>query len=859
MCYSFFTMTVRKRAARSNPRRQAPRRLLVVGLWGVLILLVIGLGAAAGVAAAFLRDLPSLDGLEEYQPSIATTLYSHQDEPFASFYEQRRTLLSLAKIPVQLKQAVLAVEDSRFYEHHGVSLRAVARAVITNLLARRKSQGGSTITQQLARVLFLTPEKSFSRKLKEALLAVQIEQRYSKDKILELYFNQVYFGHGAYGVEAAAQTYFKKSVDRLSLAEEAMLAGLPSAPNRFSPIVDPARARRRREHVLNRMVEQTFITRAQADAASRTPFDEALFTRSRTIAPYFVEQVRQSLEDTYGAYALYNSGLRIFTTLNLKMQRAAEEALAGGLRDLDKARGYRPRAERGPEAGRARIGPYTPGMGEILPGTILKVKAKSLEVQLGRYRGEIPLESMKWTKLTNLGDAFHEGDSILIRVLSVDERRKVVDLVLEQDPELEGAFVALNPRDGAIEAMIGGYDFERSKFNRAVQARRQPGSAFKPFVYAAAFDRGLTPSTIIEDSPISFHFRVGGKVVEWAPENYDRKFHGPTTLRRGLENSINVVTVKLTERVGVDRVIQMAQQLGIASDLRREVALALGVSEVTPLELVSAYGVLANGGVRAEPFAIRKVTDSQGRILEEHVADPQEVMRPETAYVLVNVMKGVVERGTAARARVLNRPLAGKTGTTSEATDVWFVGFTPSLVAGVWVGYDVKKSLGPAETGGRMALPLWIAFMQKVLPDLPEEDFTPPDNVVAIPVNHMTGRPVSREDKGAILEYFIKGTEPKPVEAILPPGLSPRPAQASPAPPVFPVPVAPSAGATLSGPTKSGIEPQPLNITAPSGPPSRPAPVAPASAGPPPPAVPPIGVTLNPSPTARGTPQPGDR
>ena len=808
-------MPFRRRAGRSYASRQAFRRSLVfAGLWALLIFLVISLGAAAGVFAGFLRDLPSLDGLEEYQPSIATTLYTDQDEPFASFYEQRRILLPLSKIPAHLKQAVLAVEDSRFYEHRGLSPRAIARAMIMNLLTRRKSQGGSTITQQLARALFLTPEKSFARKLKEALLAVEIEKKYPKDKILELYFNQVYFGHGAYGVEAAAQTYFKKSVGELTLAEAAMLAGLPSAPNRFSPIVDPARARRRRDHVLNRMVEQKIIARVQAEAASRTPFDETLFTRSRTIAPYFVEHVRQSLEETYGAYALYNSGLKVYTTLNLKMQRAAEEALVGGLRDLDKARGYRPRPERATEVPRVRIGPYTPRPGEILPGTVLKVKAKSLEVLLGRYRGEVPLESMKWTKIANFAEAFREGDSVLVQVLSVDERRKVADLALEQDPELEGALAALDPRDGAIKAMIGGYDFERSKFNRAVQARRQPGSAFKPFVYATAFDRGLTPSTIIEDSPISFHFRVGGKVVAWSPENYDRKFHGPTTLRRGLENSVNVVTVKLIEQVGVDPVIRMAHQMGIESELRREIALALGVSEVTPLELVSAYGVLANGGVRAEPFAIRKVTDSQGRILEEHVAEPQEVIRPETAYVLVNVMKGVVERGTAARARVLKRPLAGKTGTTSEATDVWFIGFTPNLVAGVWVGYDVKKSLGPAETGGRLALPLWITFMQKILPDFPPEDFTPPENVVAIPVNHMTGRPVPQDEKGGILEYFIKGTEPVVSQATS--GTPPRAAATGPPVTGAPSRTAPSAVETSPG----GGAPQPS--ATPACPPPRP-------------------------------------
>lgn len=798
-------MAFSRRGDRTYSSRQAYfRRLVFAGLWGLLILLVMASGAAAGIFFAFLRDLPSLDGLEDYQPSIVTTLYTDQDEPFASFYEQRRIPLPLAKIPPQFKQAVLAVEDSRFYEHRGLSPRAIARAMIMNLLTRRKSQGGSTITQQLARVLFLTPEKSFTRKIKEALLAVEVEKHYSKDKILELYFNQVYFGHGAYGVEAAAQTYFKKSVGELNLAEVAMLAGLPSAPNRFSPILDPARARRRRDHVLNRMVEMKLISREQAAAAGQTPFDETLFTRSRTIAPYFVEHVRQSLEDTYGAYALYNSGLKVYTTLNLKMQRAAEEALVGGLRDLDKARGFRPRKEQGTETARARIGPYTPRVGEILPGTVLRVKPKSLEVQLGRYRGEISLESIQWTKIRNLAEAFHEGDPIVVQVLSVDERRKIMDLSLEQDPELEGALVALDPRDGAIKAMIGGYDFERSKFNRAVQARRQPGSAFKPFVYATAFDRGLTPSTIIEDSPITFHFRVEGKVVEWSPENYDRKFHGPTTLRRALENSINVVTVKLIEQVGVDPVIRMAHQMGIESDLRREVALALGVSEVTPLELVSAYGVIANGGVRAEPFAIRKVTDSQGRILEEHIVEPQEVMRPETAYVLTNVMKGVVERGTGARAHVLKRPLAGKTGTSSEATDVWFVGFTPNLVAGVWIGYDVKRSLGSAETGSRLALPPWIAFMQKALTDLPPDDFPVPENVVAIPVNYMTGLPAPQDDKGAILEYFIKGTEPAPLEAKAPSsGSPPGPAEASSSPAGPRPPAAPVAGVAASGPAAS--------------------------------------------------------
>jgi penicillin-binding protein 1A len=740
-------------------RRTFWRRVVITGFWAVVLVLVVGLGASAGVFLGFLRDLPPLDGLEEYQPSVATTLYTDRDEPFASFYEQRRSLVPLSKIPPQLKQALLAVEDARFYEHHGLSIRGIVRAVLTNLQSGRRAQGGSTITQQLARQLFLTPEKSFTRKIKEALLAVEIEKHYSKDKILEMYLNQVYFGHGAYGVEAAAQTYFQKPVDQLSLAEAAMIAGLPSAPNRFSPILEPARARRRRDHVLARMVDEKLITRAQAEAASKTGFDEVVLSRSRTVAPYFVEHVRQQLEEKYGAYALYNSGLRVYTTLDLKMQRAAEDAVVGGLRDLDKSFGYRP--QRGGSVSQARLGRYSPLPGDILAGTILKVHPSSLEVQLGRYHGEIPAAGLKWTKLPNLVGAFREGESVLVRVLAVYERQKTVELALEQEPELEGALVALNPRNGAIQAMVGGYDFARSKFNRATQAKRQPGSAFKPFVYAAAFDAGLTPSTVMEDSPITFQFRAGGQTVEWSPENFDRKFRGPITLRNALEHSINVVTVKLLQRVGIDPVVQLAHQMGIESDLRKEMALALGVSEVTPLELTSAYGVLANGGVRAEPFTIRKVTDSQGRILEEHVLESEIVMRPETAYVLVNVMRGVVQRGTAMRARVLNRPVAGKTGTTSEATDVWFVGFTPNLVAGVWLGYDVKRSLGDEATGGRLALPVWITFMQKALEDLPSDDFAVPEDVVGVPVDLASGQPASLSDKGTILEYFIKGTEPK--------------------------------------------------------------------------------------------------
>jgi penicillin-binding protein 1A len=802
--------------------RSFRRRVLLVGGWSALLLLAFGLSLATGLYVAFRGDLPNPAGLEAYQPSLATILYSDQDEPFHAFFEQRRILVPLSRMPTHLTEAVLAVEDARFYAHRGVSPRAMLRALVMNVLAGRRAQGGSTITQQLARRLFLTPEKSVVRKIREVLLALEIEKRYSKAKILELYLNLVYFGHGAYGVEAAAQTYFHKSVSDLTVPESALLAGLPSAPTRFSPITDPVRARRRRDHVLVRMATEGFITADQADGAKRTSFDETLFTRPATIAPYFVEHVRQRLEDIYGAATLYNAGLKVYTTLNLKMQRAADAALIGGLREIDKRQGYRPAPV---QAGVARtgIGPYTPKIGEVLPGTVLRVKPTAIDVQVGRYRGELAYASLKWTKLAKPGAAFTVGRPILVRVLAVEERTQTVVLALEQDPDLEGAFLALNPQDGSIKAMVGGYDFGRSKFNRATQARRQPGSAFKPFVYAAAFDQGLTPSTIIDDAPISFPTTIGGEEVEWAPENFDREFHGPTTLRRALENSVNVVTVKLLEEVGVDAVVTMARQVGIRSDLRREMALALGVSEVTLLELVSAYGVFANAGVRAEPVAIRKVTDNQGRILTQHVPTPQAVMAPETAYVLVNVMKGVIERGTGARAHGLQRPLAGKTGTSADATDVWFVGFTPSLVAGVWVGYDRKRSLGPVETGGRLALPMWIHFMRDALRGTVPQDFPIPDGVVAVPVDLQTGRPAQSGSRGTINEYFAEGTEPEEQEepeelgetkVVRAPPHTPPVAEVPPPPPT-PAPRPPSSGPapwTIT-PSSSRTDSAPFTIT----------------------------------------------
>ncbi|MBZ0170708.1 penicillin-binding protein 1A [Candidatus Methylomirabilis lanthanidiphila] len=734
-------------------------RAAVAVIWSLLLLMAITSGIIGGLFITYLRDLPTLEALEEYQPSLVTTLYSDHDEPFATLFEQKRFWTPLEKIPRDLINGLIAVEDAQFYQHRGINFRGIARALLVNLRALRPAEGGSSITQQLAKLLLLTPEKHLSRKIKEAILALEIEKRYSKEKILELYLNQVYFGHGAYGVESAAHTYFKKPVDQLNLAEAATLAGLPRAPNYYSPITDKERAIGRRNHVLARMVDQGFITKQQSASSSTATFNEFSFEKSRNLGPYFVEYIRQQLEERYGTYAVYHGGLKVYTTLNIAAQRAAETALFEGLREIDKARGFRaPRIRSSPATigGTAPLSYLIPKAGETLNATVTKVLPQSMTVQVGGYQGDIALDKVPWLDTTKPRQQLQTGMEVKVQVLGVNKRTKRLDLSLEQDPEIEGAFLAIDPRDGGITAMIGGYDFERSKFNRALQARRQPGSAFKPFIYAAAFDRGLTPSTIINDAPVSYPILVDGKRTGWSPDNYDRKFRGPTTLRYGLEHSVNVVAVKLIERIGVDPVIELASSLGIESALRREYALALGVSEVTLSEMVSAFGVFAHSGIQFLPYGIRKVVDNKEALLEEYTPVGRQVMKAETAFVLTNVLQGVVERGTGSRARMLGRPIAGKTGTTQAATDAWFIGYTPTLVAGVWLGYDTKRSLGPHESAATLAVPIWTRFMQRALKDSPPEEFPIPDNVAPVLVNYPSGRPTTPDDKDAIKEFFFR-------------------------------------------------------------------------------------------------------
>ena len=610
--------------------------------WILLPLLLLAVLVTSGVAiAAYIfwpTDLPPVKALEEYTPSIGSRIYAADDEFLTEFQAEKRIFVPLQQIPLALRNAIIAVEDARFYSHFGVDVRGISRAAYANFRHGRVVEGGSTITQQLAKVLFLTPDRSFSRKMKEALLAFELEKRYSKDRLLELYLNQVYMGHGAFGVEAAARMYFGKSVGDLTLPEVSLLAALPRSPGNYSPFERPELAQRRRAIVIGRLLEQGYIGEADAKTANRAPLGLVTPERRRGSGRYFLEYLQQSLEAKYGSDVLYKSGLAVYTTLDPALQRAAEQALREGLQALAQRQAARP----GNQA-KAASPPATP----------------------------------------------------------------------------EGAVVVIEAATGYVKALIGGADFARTEFNRALYAHRQPGSAFKPFVYLAALEAGRGPTEVLDDSPV--RYVSAGKV--WAPENYDGKFRGPVTLEQALAESINVPTIRLLEQLGVNPVIDAARRAGIQSSLPQDLTLALGSGDVTLLELTAAYGTFANQGVHMEPLMVRYVTDAQGRLVEENVPQGREAIDPAVTVGLTQMLRGVVEHGTGVAARVLERPIAGKTGTTNDFSNAWFVGYTPSIVTGVWVGHDRPRSLGHEETGARAALPIWVAVMRAALRGQPVEEF----------------------------------------------------------------------------------------------------------------------------------------
>ncbi|MGE0469109.1 MAG: penicillin-binding protein 1A [Nitrospira sp.] len=754
------------------------RRWQVV-LIGLVAVTIVGATTVTGVVWHFANDLPSLDLLQNYQPSLVTTVYSDDGQSIGQFFIERRILTPLAEIPKTLTQAVIATEDARFFEHPGLDYIGMLRAAWTNIRhGGRKVEGASTITQQLARSLFLSSERSYERKIRELVLAYKMEAVSGKEQILETYLNQIYFGQGAYGVGSAARSYFGKDIRELTLAESAFLAGLPKSPSRFSPFTAYELAKKRQEHVLSRMEEVGFITTAEREAAARENLN---FNRpgSEHLAPYFVEYVRQLLVAKYGESMVYKGGLQIHTTLNVEMQKAAEAAFLNGIRELDKREGWR-----GP---RRIVDLTTFQLSELAPtdqllkpgslgeGVVLKVAKDHYVVQVGSFTAKLAFDDMAWAKRIlkgfdpgvdfvvnpNLKQILKPGDVIEIGIKKMT--KDGIQLTLEQTPIVEGGLIAIDPKVGAIRAMVGGYDFSRSEYNRAVQAHRQPGSAFKPLIYATAMSQGLSPATQILDAPVVYEQEEEDKI--WKPENYGRRFHGMVSLRDALAQSHNLATVRLLDKVGVKNVIEFSRSVGVTSALPADLSLGLGSSSIGLMELTSVYGVFLNQGSRAEPFAIKSVRDSSGNTLEAIEPESREVITKETAYLITNMMEDVVQKGTGQAAKVLERPIAGKTGTTNDYINAWFIGGTPNLVTGVYVGFDDRRSLGVNETGARAALPIWMAFVKEALKQLPVVPFEIPDGVMFVKVDSSTGLleseqgPDGEGDNGTV-ELFSKGSEP---------------------------------------------------------------------------------------------------
>jgi len=704
-------------------------------------------------------DLPNVEQLHSHQPNVVTRVHADDGTIIGQFFVERRILTPLEEIPKELRQAVIAVEDSRFMEHGGLDALGIVRAFITNLEALQIRQGASTITQQLARSVFLTRERSYKRKIKEAILAVHMEKTLSKDKILELYLNEIYFGHGAYGVAAAAQTYFSKDLSTLSPAEAAFIAGLPKAPSSYSPFRHPKRSKKRLHHVLKRLRDEGFLTNAQYETAITTPLKYRK-PELEIIAPYFVDAVRQYLLRTYGESMVYKRGLDVQTTLNIADHQAAVLAVQNGLRSLDKQQGYR-----GPLT-QEQINSFEPSQNGFLLAVVNEVDSKSALVTAGDITGTIALKDMSWAKRRLIGSNIDE-DIVVLKspradeILSAGETIEVAiketsdgktKFTLEQTPLVEGALMAIDPKTGAIRAMVGGYDFTRSEYNRATLAKRQPGSAFKPIIYTAALETGMTPATILIDSPVVFQ--------DWRPENYEKKFYGTVTLRDALVHSRNVATIKLLKNVGIRRVHKLSESLGITTMLDVYLSLALGSSSITLQELTGAYTALANEGTFLPPYSIEAVRDADGVLLEQHKPNPRSVVSPETAYLITNILEDVIQTGTGRRAKTIKYPVAGKTGTTNDFTDGWFLGYSPRVVTGVWVGFDQIKSLGDKISGARSALPIWINFMQNTPPPSDEERFVPPEGIVFAKINPKTGLLAEQDLVETKREVFTRGTEP---------------------------------------------------------------------------------------------------
>jgi len=732
--------------------------------WLVLGMLVgMAAGAVAGLVLSRFVKLPAVEALTVYQPSAATQVRAADGSLLATFATEKRIPLPPEQIPQVFKNAILAAEDAGFYSHPGVDPKGIARAVLRNVFHGWGSQGASTLTQQLARTLFLTPEKRLVRKLKEALLAVEIEQRFSKDQILALYINQVYFGHGAYGVEAASRFFFGKPAGQLNLPEAALLAGIVQRNVAQSPIRHPDRALSRRDYVLRRMLEEEMIDAASYEWAVEAPLGAAAHYDRNPTAAYFIEEVRRTVEDRFGTRSMLEGGLSVETTLDPELQRLAEQAVQEGLVELQRRLGW-PGARVNLLADNQDIAAWShPGWplvrweeGELVYAVVDEVEPSAAQLRIAHRRATLALDGAKWTNRTTLTRLVRRGDVVLVRLGPLPEMpEESVPVTLEAEPTVEGALVALDNRTGAVLAMVGGFDFDRSQWNRASQAARQCGSAFKPFVFLAAFERALAPNDTIFDGPILLPDERGD--LTYCPLNYYRRFEGIVTLRYALEHSLNVSAVKLQQMITGEAVIDVARRLGIDSDLHPYPSMALGSFELPLDTLTAAYAGIANRGQVPAPYFLKRVTSGAGAVLEETRPDVRQALRPETAYLMTHVLEGVVQRGTAASARDLPGHLAGKTGTTDEYTDAWFIGFSPRITCGVWVGRDIKERIGRNMTGAEAALPTWKRFMRSYLERQPErvqqEEFPVPGGVAFVAVDPRTGlRAVPACGESVILE-----------------------------------------------------------------------------------------------------------
>lgn len=781
-------------------KKLTARRAFSILFWGLSGSILLGVAILAGAYFYVSSILPRVETLSDYRPPLITRIYSDDGTIIAEYSKERRVLVDFEKMPRQLLQAFVAAEDASFFKHQGIDFQSILRAALKNVKAGGIAQGGSTITQQVAKKLLLTSERTFTRKFKEAILAWRMEQHLTKEEILYLYLNQIYLGHRAYGVEAAAENYFDKNVEELTLAECAILAGLPQAPSRYSPYRHYERAMDRQRYVLGRMVQEGYISQQEADEArvEEVMIKPRLNTHLKETA-YFNEQVRRYLEERFGTEVLYTGGLQVQTSLNLKMQLAARKAVRENLRNHDKRQGYRIPEQILPEEEWATfLGEQQEKLdteilqdGFFLQALVIDGDKKEIHCLVGDQDGSIPLAKTKWAAPISVVAGNEEasgnvkkGKPTRLPIGSVIKARihkinpdGTLQLRLEQEPLAQGALIAMSPADGQIKAMVGGYDFGTSQFNRAIQAMRLPGSAIKPIIYSAALDKGYSPASVILDTPLIYEERKDdGKLSAWKPKNYEEKFYGPTSFRHALAHSRNVVTIKILEDIGVGYVVNYARKLGIETPLNRDLTLALGSSVVTPLEMLSAYSVFASGGILAPPTYITRILDRDGRILESidpadfpegMAADqrlirrpPRRVISPETAYLITNVLESVVQEGTGWRARAIGRPSAGKTGTTNDLKDAWYIGYVPQLATVSWTGYDQERPLGKNETGSRAAAPAWVNFMAEAVKQYPVENFTVPDSIEFHPIDTKTGLLLAEDSDQAYFEVFAPGTAP---------------------------------------------------------------------------------------------------